>query len=353
MLKKYKTPRPPNAFILYRIEIQNIIKTTNHKFTNAEVSKKAGKMWHNLSKEEKEKFKKKAEVIKYKHLKLYPNYKYKPRRPEEIKKRNKYNFKPNNNNEKITSLNYKNNNDFILSDNDSLINKNEINNLLIDSWQENLKEYILSNKTFSIDNIHQLINNSENSNQFNNNEKITSLNYKNNNDFILSNNNSSLININENEINNSWINYYQDKTFSVDNNSEISNQFNNEKITSLNCKNNNDFILSDDNSLININENEINNLWINSHQNKTFSVDNNSEISNNEINNLWINYFQENFKKHTLSNKTFSIDQLNSEISNQFNNNEKITPLNYKNNFILSDNIYSSINNIQIINENI
>ena len=87
MLKKYKTPRPPNAFILYRIEIQNIIKTTNHKFTNAEVSKKAGKMWHNLSKEEKEKFKKKAEVIKYKHLKLYPNYKYKPRRPEEIKKK--------------------------------------------------------------------------------------------------------------------------------------------------------------------------------------------------------------------------------------------------------------------------
>ncbi|PKC07871.1 mating type protein MAT-2, partial [Rhizophagus irregularis] len=78
-----KPPRPPNAFILYRRSKQPDIVAQNEGISNNEVSKQVGEMWHKEPLEEKMKFQRLADAAKMEHMKKYPEYKYRPRRPHE------------------------------------------------------------------------------------------------------------------------------------------------------------------------------------------------------------------------------------------------------------------------------
>jgi len=85
--KVKKPPRPPNAFILYRRAKQPTIVAQHQGITNNEVSKEIGRMWHEEPMEVRLKFQKMAEAAKEEHMKKYPEYRYRPRRPQERKRR--------------------------------------------------------------------------------------------------------------------------------------------------------------------------------------------------------------------------------------------------------------------------
>jgi hypothetical protein len=87
--KPKKPPRPPNAFILYRRSKQPDIVARNEGISNNEVSKQVGEMWHKEPLEEKLKFQQMADAAKLDHMKKYPEYKYRPRRPHEKRRRTK------------------------------------------------------------------------------------------------------------------------------------------------------------------------------------------------------------------------------------------------------------------------
>nr|CAG8583972.1 6696_t:CDS:2 [Entrophospora candida] len=82
-----KPPRPPNAFILYRRAKQPAIVAKNVGISNNDVSKEIGKMWHEEPVEIRLKYQKMAEAAKEEHTKKYPEYRYRPRRPQERKRR--------------------------------------------------------------------------------------------------------------------------------------------------------------------------------------------------------------------------------------------------------------------------
>ncbi|RHZ89804.1 hypothetical protein Glove_9g249 [Diversispora epigaea] len=86
-VKVKKPPRPPNAFILYRRAKQPGIVAKNQGITNNEVSKEIGRMWHEEPPEVRSKFQKMADAAKQEHMKKYPEYRYRPRRPQERKRR--------------------------------------------------------------------------------------------------------------------------------------------------------------------------------------------------------------------------------------------------------------------------
>ncbi|CAG8491692.1 19560_t:CDS:2, partial [Racocetra fulgida] len=87
--KPKKPPRPPNAFILYRRSKQQAIVAANEGISNNEVSKQVGEMWHKEPIEEKMKFQRQADAAKLEHMRKYPEYKYRPRRPHEKRRRTK------------------------------------------------------------------------------------------------------------------------------------------------------------------------------------------------------------------------------------------------------------------------
>ncbi|CAG8485531.1 13357_t:CDS:2 [Racocetra fulgida] len=82
-----KPPRPPNAFILYRRAKQPQIVAQHQGISNNDVSKEIGRMWHEEPLEVRLKFQKMAEAAKEEHMKKYPEYRYRPRRPQERKRR--------------------------------------------------------------------------------------------------------------------------------------------------------------------------------------------------------------------------------------------------------------------------
>ncbi|PVU94406.1 hypothetical protein BB561_002563 [Smittium simulii] len=84
--KAKRTPRPPNSFILYRKDKQEDVIKTNLGVSNKEISIIIGKMWKSESPETKEKYKNLAENEKNKHKKLYPDYKYQPRKSKKCSK---------------------------------------------------------------------------------------------------------------------------------------------------------------------------------------------------------------------------------------------------------------------------
>lgn len=118
--KPKKPPRPPNAFILYRRSKQPDIVAQNEGISNNEVSKQVGEMWHKEPTEEKMKFQRLADAAKMEHMKKYPEYKYRPRRPHEKRRRtkrpnaslnNNANKSSSNNNDNVSNANNNNNND--------------------------------------------------------------------------------------------------------------------------------------------------------------------------------------------------------------------------------------------------
>nr|ADQ57869.1 mating type protein MAT1-2-1 [Clarireedia homoeocarpa] len=82
-----KIPRPPNEWILYRADNHLPIKLAYPGISNNEISSITAGMWAAESKDRREKYKKRALVLKENHAKAYPNYKYSPRKPSEKKRR--------------------------------------------------------------------------------------------------------------------------------------------------------------------------------------------------------------------------------------------------------------------------
>ncbi|KAK4442245.1 high mobility group box domain-containing protein, partial [Podospora aff. communis PSN243] len=79
--------RPPNAFILYRKDKHPELKKLYPEIHNNEISVMAGSMWKSETQETRDKYHAKAMTIKKAFLSEMPNYKYTPRKPDEIQRR--------------------------------------------------------------------------------------------------------------------------------------------------------------------------------------------------------------------------------------------------------------------------
>ncbi|CAI2165851.1 14636_t:CDS:2 [Funneliformis geosporum] len=73
-----RTPRPPNAFILYRREKQPAIIASQRSLTNAEVSRTISDMWRKEPEDTRLKWERYADMKKLEHMQTYPNYVYRP-----------------------------------------------------------------------------------------------------------------------------------------------------------------------------------------------------------------------------------------------------------------------------------
>ncbi|CAG8649485.1 3640_t:CDS:1, partial [Scutellospora calospora] len=73
-----RTPRPPNAFILYRKEKQPAIIAANRHLSNAEVSRRISDMWKSEPEEIRREWERYADRKKLEHMQAYPNYVYRP-----------------------------------------------------------------------------------------------------------------------------------------------------------------------------------------------------------------------------------------------------------------------------------
>ncbi|KAJ1883838.1 hypothetical protein LPJ66_010900, partial [Kickxella alabastrina] len=80
--KPKRTPRPPNAFILYRKAKQAEVIRDNPGVSNKDVSCIIGQMWKSEDPTIQDQFREQAEMEKKKHKELHPNYKYQPRKPK-------------------------------------------------------------------------------------------------------------------------------------------------------------------------------------------------------------------------------------------------------------------------------
>lgn len=82
------TPRPPNAFILFRSDFWEREKSkSNIERDHRQISILAGIHWHKLSEEKRVYFQRKAEEAKREHARQYPDYRYTPSSKKEVKKR--------------------------------------------------------------------------------------------------------------------------------------------------------------------------------------------------------------------------------------------------------------------------
>nr|WRY74165.1 mating type protein MAT1-2-1 [Diaporthe caulivora]WRY74194.1 mating type protein MAT1-2-1 [Diaporthe caulivora]WRY74195.1 mating type protein MAT1-2-1 [Diaporthe caulivora] len=84
-----KIPRPPNPFIIYRTERHQTVKDANPDAKNNDISKILGKQWQMEPDEVRDAYKKKSEAIKEEFMRVYPEYKYQPRKSSEVKRRSK------------------------------------------------------------------------------------------------------------------------------------------------------------------------------------------------------------------------------------------------------------------------
>ncbi|EXJ53687.1 uncharacterized protein A1O5_13042 [Cladophialophora psammophila CBS 110553] len=85
--KKSKVPRPPNAFILYRVENHPKLKDERPELTNNQISIVLGRRWRNESEQVRAHFKDLADKIKARHAAENPGYQYAPRKSSELKRR--------------------------------------------------------------------------------------------------------------------------------------------------------------------------------------------------------------------------------------------------------------------------
>ncbi|RUS31603.1 hypothetical protein BC938DRAFT_477472 [Jimgerdemannia flammicorona] len=73
--------RPPNAWILFRRDLNTTLKTTEWGLRADDVSRRGSDLWTELPEETKQYYKDLAEKLKRQHQLMYPNYRYRPRRP--------------------------------------------------------------------------------------------------------------------------------------------------------------------------------------------------------------------------------------------------------------------------------
>ncbi|KAF2477309.1 HMG-box [Lindgomyces ingoldianus] len=80
-------PRPMNCFMLFRDYKYKQLKADNPDLTVQRISTITSECWKNLPATEKDYWKEQAKMAKELHLRMYPQYKYNPRKPGQKKKR--------------------------------------------------------------------------------------------------------------------------------------------------------------------------------------------------------------------------------------------------------------------------
>nr|WRY74190.1 mating type protein MAT1-2-1 [Diaporthe longicolla] len=89
LVTNMKLPRPPNPFIIYRTERHQSVKEAHPDAKNNDISKILGRQWQLEPDVVRDEYKKKSDDIKEEFMRLYPDYKYQPRKSSEVKRRNK------------------------------------------------------------------------------------------------------------------------------------------------------------------------------------------------------------------------------------------------------------------------
>nr|ABB83720.1 putative mating type 1-2 protein [Cercospora zeina] len=82
-----KTPRPKNAFMIYRLDLHATVAAQNPGMHNNDISKIIGAKWRSEKPHVVEEYKNRAEEEKRQHAIDHPGYRYQPRKPSEKKKR--------------------------------------------------------------------------------------------------------------------------------------------------------------------------------------------------------------------------------------------------------------------------
>ncbi|RUS18749.1 hypothetical protein BC937DRAFT_88391 [Endogone sp. FLAS-F59071] len=79
-----RVTRPPNAWILFRRDLNNELKSTEWGLRADDVSRRGSQRWRTMSTQAKQYWKDLSEKLKQQHQQLYPNYRYNPRRPKAV-----------------------------------------------------------------------------------------------------------------------------------------------------------------------------------------------------------------------------------------------------------------------------